>query len=103
MGVGRTWSGLASLWRALNIEGERCRRIDRDWHDRIGRGLSVAHRRLELYDVCRDAEPTRAAAKVAIAQRANLESMALVRSTPGRGTQVDVCVPLRRRASNDTI
>lgn len=68
------------LDRVHEVQSEERRRIARELHDRIGHGLSVTHRQLELYDVYRSAEPVRAAAKVAVAQRANLESMTNLRA-----------------------
>ncbi|GAA2039662.1 histidine kinase [Catenulispora yoronensis] len=51
------------------------RRIARDLHDRIGNSVSVAHRQLELYDLYRTSQPSKADAKVEAAQRAIAESM----------------------------
>ena len=51
------------------------RRIARDLHDRIGNSVSAAHRQLELYELYRNSQPSKADAKVAAAQRAIQESM----------------------------
>ncbi|WP_354639896.1 sensor histidine kinase [Kitasatospora camelliae] len=54
--------------------GER-RRIARELHDRIGHGMSVTHRQLELYTLYLDTNPDRAGVKLATAQQAIQESM----------------------------
>ncbi|MFI2612166.1 sensor histidine kinase [Kitasatospora sp. NPDC018619] len=51
------------------------RRIARELHDRIGHGMSVTHRQLELYTLYLDKQPDRASAKLATAQQAIQESM----------------------------
>lgn len=55
-------------------------RIARELHDRLGHSLSVTHRQLELFDVYRDGDPERAAAKVEAARTANQEGMASLRT-----------------------
>ncbi|MEV4096106.1 sensor histidine kinase [Streptosporangium saharense] len=54
--------------------GER-RRIARELHDRVGHGMSVTHRQLELYTLYQETQPDRAAVKLANAQQAIRESM----------------------------
>ncbi|MEY9862678.1 signal transduction histidine kinase [Catenulispora sp. GAS73] len=56
------------------------RRIARDLHDRVGNTVSVAHRQLELYEMYRTSQPTKANAKVEAAQRAIQESMGNLRT-----------------------
>ncbi|MEU1288831.1 sensor histidine kinase [Kitasatospora sp. NPDC005856] len=51
------------------------RRIARELHDRIGYGMSVTHRQLELYRMYLDKQPDRASVKLATAQQAIQESM----------------------------
>jgi signal transduction histidine kinase len=51
------------------------RRIARDLHDRIGHGISVAHRQLELFAHYQHSDTVKAAAKAAAAQRATQECM----------------------------
>ncbi|MEV7780399.1 sensor histidine kinase [Kitasatospora sp. NPDC088351] len=51
------------------------RRIARELHDRIGHGMSVTHRQLELYTLYLDKQPDRASVKLATAQQAIQESM----------------------------
>lgn len=61
---------------------EERHRLARDLHDRVGQGLSVVHRQLELYELNRTTEPARAPTSIATAQRAlheitiNLRSLA---------------------------
>ncbi|MEV7805239.1 histidine kinase [Microbispora sp. NPDC088329] len=62
---------------------EERRRIARELHDRIGHGLSAAHRQLELYDMHRASKPATATAKVETAQRAILETMRNLRAVTG--------------------
>jgi signal transduction histidine kinase len=64
-------------------------RIARDLHDRIGHGLSVAHQQLEMYDVYRETEPIRAAARVEVAQQALDEAMLSLRAAIS-GLRLDV-------------
>ncbi|WP_169981589.1 MULTISPECIES: sensor histidine kinase [unclassified Microbispora] len=59
---------------------EERRRIARELHDRLGHGLSVAHRQLELYDLHRANKPATATAKVETAQQAILETMQNLRA-----------------------
>lgn len=59
---------------------EERRRIARELHDRLGHGLSVAHRQLELYDLHRATKPATATAKVETAQQAILETMQNLRA-----------------------
>ncbi|GLX08361.1 two-component sensor histidine kinase [Microbispora sp. NBRC 16548] len=59
---------------------EERRRIARELHDRLGHGLSVAHRQLELYDLHRASKPATATAKVETAQQAILETMQNLRA-----------------------
>ena len=54
-------------------------RIARELHDRVGNGLHVAHRQLELFPVYQEDEPVRAANRVEAAHQAVLESMEKLR------------------------
>ncbi|MEW9534555.1 sensor histidine kinase [Microbispora sp. NPDC049125] len=56
------------------------RRIARELHDRIGHGVSVVYRQLELYDLYRVTEPAKASAKVEVAQQAVQDTMRTLRS-----------------------
>ena len=58
--------------------GER-QRIARELHDRVGNGLSVAHRRLELFED-QQADPAKAASQAKRAHRAVLDSLESLRS-----------------------
>ncbi|MET0414871.1 MAG: histidine kinase, partial [Actinoplanes sp.] len=58
--------------------GER-QRIARELHDRVGDGLSVAHRRLELFEDQQD-DPVKAASQAKKAHQAVLESLESLRS-----------------------
>jgi signal transduction histidine kinase len=59
--------------------GER-RRLARELHDRIGNGLSVAHRQLELFQETRLDEPVKALTRAEKAHEAVLESMHSLRA-----------------------
>jgi signal transduction histidine kinase len=59
--------------------GER-RRLARELHDRIGNGLSVAHRQLELFHEVRPDEPVKAVTRAEKAHEAVLESMHSLRA-----------------------
>lgn len=50
-------------------------RIARELHDRIGHGISVTHQQLQLYEMYRETEPVKAAARVEVAQEATYEAM----------------------------
>ncbi|MEV0899242.1 histidine kinase [Actinoplanes sp. NPDC049802] len=58
--------------------GER-HRIARELHDRVSEGLSVAHRRLELFQDYREKDPLKAAAQAGKAQEAVLGSLESLR------------------------
>lgn len=58
--------------------GER-QRIARELHDRVGNGLSVAHRRLELFED-QQGDPVKAASQAKKAHRAVLDSLESLRS-----------------------
>lgn len=49
---------------------EERRRVGRDLHDRIGHGINLAYRSLELFDIYREREPSRALAQLDTAQQA---------------------------------
>jgi signal transduction histidine kinase len=55
-------------------------RIARELHDRVGDGLSVAHRQLELFHDYGDREPVKAAVRAEKAHQAVLESLESLRS-----------------------
>lgn len=59
--------------------GER-RRIARELHDRVGSGLSVAHRQLDLFHIYRDTDQAKAADRAEKAHRAVLNSMDSLRA-----------------------
>jgi signal transduction histidine kinase len=59
--------------------GER-HRIARELHDRVGDGLSVAHRQLELFHDYQENEPVKAAARAERAHQAVLESLESLRT-----------------------
>jgi signal transduction histidine kinase len=56
------------------------RRIARELHDRVGPGMSISHRQLELYHLYKGDNPERASSKVKTAQQAIRESMDELRS-----------------------
>jgi signal transduction histidine kinase len=56
------------------------RRIARELHDRIGHGISVTHRQLELCDLYRATDPAKACVKFRTAQRAVQETMNTLRA-----------------------
>jgi signal transduction histidine kinase len=58
--------------------GER-QRIARELHDRIGHGLSIAHRELELFDLYWETDPVKAAHRANTARRAIQETMESLR------------------------
>jgi signal transduction histidine kinase len=55
------------------------RRLSRELHDRIGYGISVAQRSLELHDVYRDGDPGRAAVRMHTAQQMLGDTIGVVR------------------------
>jgi signal transduction histidine kinase len=59
---------------------EERRRIARELHDRIGSGVSLAYRQLELYEIDRLTEPVRASTRVEAAQQAILDTMENLRA-----------------------
>jgi signal transduction histidine kinase len=59
--------------------GER-RRIARELHDRVGHGLTAAHRQLQLHHMYQDKEPVRATGKIARAEQCIVESMENLRA-----------------------
>lgn len=56
------------------------RRIARELHDRVGPGLSVAHRQLELFEMFSTSGPTRAASSAGKAKQAVGEAMHSLRA-----------------------
>jgi signal transduction histidine kinase len=58
---------------------EERRRISRELHDRIGNGMNIAFRNLDLFDIYRVSEPVRAAARVQRAQHMLGEALEQVR------------------------
>jgi signal transduction histidine kinase len=56
------------------------RRIARELHDRIGHGLSVTHRQLELYTAHRDTEPAKASVNLETALQSVVETMQSLRA-----------------------
>jgi signal transduction histidine kinase len=67
------------LSRVHQAQVEERRRLSRELHDRIGHGISVAMRNLELYEFYRDTEPVRASARVEAAQQSLGETIEGVR------------------------
>lgn len=65
---------------AREARAKERRSIVRDLHDRLGYGLSVAQRHLELFGVHWPADPELAAAKVEVAEQAIVDLMANLRS-----------------------
>lgn len=59
---------------------EERRRIARELHDRIGSGISLAYRQLELFDIYHKTEPVKASTRVETAQQAIQETMLNLRS-----------------------
>lgn len=59
---------------------EERRRIARELHDRLGEGLSVALRQLELHELAAKDEPVRASLRNTVAQQAIAEAMQRLRS-----------------------
>jgi signal transduction histidine kinase len=76
------------------------RRLSRDLHDRIGQGISVAQRNLELHDIYRTADPTRAAARVRLAQDLLDDTICRVRQMIGDLRLVE---PLERLTEATTV
>jgi signal transduction histidine kinase len=68
------------LNRIHRAQVEERRRVARELHDRVGNGLSVAHRQLELFPDYQVKEPTRAADRVERAHQAVVEAMESLRS-----------------------
>jgi signal transduction histidine kinase len=67
------------LNRVHQAQLEERRRISRELHDRIGHGVAVAQRDLELYEVYRVADPDRALARMQTAKRGLTGTMEAVR------------------------
>jgi signal transduction histidine kinase len=59
---------------------EERRRIARELHDRIGSGVSLAYRQLELFELYRTTEPVKASTRVETAQQAIQETMLNLRA-----------------------
>lgn len=58
---------------------EERRRISREVHDRIGSGVTVAHRNLELFNIYWETQPVHAVARVGVAYEALRETLDAVR------------------------
>ncbi|MEV0001583.1 ATP-binding protein [Micromonospora sp. NPDC050980] len=67
------------LNRLHSAHVEERRRISREVHDRIGFGVTVAYRNLELFNLHRERQPVRAAARVGVAYEALRETLDAVR------------------------
>lgn len=67
------------LNRVHEAQVEERRRISRELHDRIGHGIGVVQRDLELFEIYRIAEPDRALARIQAARRVLTESLDAVR------------------------
>jgi signal transduction histidine kinase len=50
-------------------------RVARELHDRVGGGLSTAHRQLELHEMLMETDPVRAAARLEVAKNAIVEAI----------------------------
>ena len=67
------------LNRVHQAHVEERRRLSRELHDRIGHGISVAARSLELHDIYRHTDPDRANARMRSAQQMLGETIDVVR------------------------
>jgi len=67
------------LNRVHQAHVEERRRLSRELHDRIGHGISVAARSLELHDIYRQSDPERATARMRSAQQTLGETIEVVR------------------------
>lgn len=68
------------LERMQDAQLDERRRIARDLHDRIGHGISVAYRNLELFELYRDSDPEKSIARAATAEKAIRETMQNLRA-----------------------
>jgi signal transduction histidine kinase len=68
------------LDKMQDIQLEERRRIARDLHDRIGHGISVAYRNLELFGLYQDSNPEKAIAKAEGAEKAIRETIQNLRA-----------------------
>lgn len=68
------------LEKMQDVQLEERRRIARDLHDRIGHGISVAYRNLELFGLYQDCDPVKAAARAESAEKAIRETMQNLRA-----------------------
>jgi signal transduction histidine kinase len=69
------------LDRVSQAQTDERRRISRDLHDRIGHGIGVAQRDLELFEIYRQTDPDRAMARVVAARRGLVATLDAVRLT----------------------
>lgn len=67
------------LERVDRAHADERRRIARDLHDRLGEGMSVALRQLELHEIASREDPDTSAARVAMAKQALGEAMRRLR------------------------
>ncbi|WP_329281799.1 sensor histidine kinase [Streptomyces sp. NBC_01451] len=68
------------LDKMQDVQLEERRRIARDLHDRIGHGISVAYRNMELFGLYQESDPVKAAARVECAENAIRETMQNLRA-----------------------
>jgi signal transduction histidine kinase len=69
------------LDRLGQAQSDERHRISRELHDRIGHGIGVAHRNLELFDIYRQVDSDRALARMRAAQRELVATLDAVRQT----------------------
>jgi signal transduction histidine kinase len=67
------------LNRVHQAQVEERRRISRELHDHIGHGVAIAQRDLELFEIHKETDPTRASGRVQSARRGLTETMEAVR------------------------
>jgi signal transduction histidine kinase len=68
------------LDKMQDVQLEERRRIARDLHDRIGHGISVAYRNLELFGLYQDSNPEKAIARAEGAEKAIRETIQNLRA-----------------------
>ena len=68
------------LEKAHESHTDERRRISRELHDRVAHSIMVAFRSLELYEVYRDKDPSKAQAKLELAKSTTHDALELTRS-----------------------
>jgi signal transduction histidine kinase len=79
LGVAANSYAAFQLDRIHEAHVEERRRISRELHDRIGHGVSLAYRNLELYDIYHTTRPAEAHGRVATASESLRETLDAVR------------------------